>query len=297
MKKLCCTSHVTIRNAVACTSSLIICGLSDILDLSKLILMSLAKALLKSFPALALPGLALWCSLPLFAADSFKSIIAVRTETPPVMDGRVNEPQWQTAPAVLDFTQFDPVEGALPTELTSVRVLYTDHALYFGVICYDSRPKSIVGQLTRRDRSTEADRFTVQIDSYHDHSTAFVFSTNVTGVQSDGILSQNGLVYDVTWDALWECKTSVYVDGWSAEFEIPFNALRFSEKRGEPYEWGINFRRYISRKHETDEWVMIPRTERLLISCTTMGRGLFVTPYFPRAWPQGSEPSSNCTGW
>jgi hypothetical protein len=53
-----------------------------------------------------------------------KIITAVRTKYPPVLDGFVTEAQWQTAPAALNFTQFDPIEGGLPTELTSVRMLY-----------------------------------------------------------------------------------------------------------------------------------------------------------------------------
>jgi hypothetical protein len=209
-----------------------------------------------------------------FAGSSNKTVRAVRTEQAPVLDGMVTDPQWQRAPAVLDFTQYDPREGALPTEQTSVRILYDDRALYVGVICYDSKPDQMVGQLTRRDRSSEAERFTVQIDSYHDHQTAFVFSTNVSGVQSDGVLSQDGAVYDITLDMVWSVKTATYLDGWSAEFEIPFNALRFAEQDGGALEWGINFRRYISRKHETDEWVMIPRSEHLQISRWGHLRGL-----------------------
>jgi hypothetical protein len=195
------------------------------------------------------------------ASASGKAVRAVRTAVPPVIDGAVIDPQWQTAQPVLDFTQYDPEEGALPTEITSVRVLYDDRAIYVGVICYDSDPRKIVQQLTRRDRSSEADRFSLMIDSYHDRKTAFLFSTNVSGVQSDGVLSQDGMVYDVTWDAVWNVKTFIYRDGWSAEFEIPYSALRFSRNEEGVYEWGINFRRYISRKRETDEWVMVPRSE------------------------------------
>ncbi len=202
---------------------------------------------------------------PVHAGTSPKKITSIRVMTPPVLDGWVNDTQWSTATPVSDFTQYDPNEGASPTERTSVRIFYDDRSLYVGVICYDTQPGEIVRQLTRRDRSTEADRFTVQIDSYHDHQTAFVFSTNVSGVQSDGFLSQGGTVYDDIWDAVWSVATQTYTDGWSAEFEIPYSALRFTEHESEEYEWGINFRRYISRKHETDEWVMVPRSETLLI--------------------------------
>ena len=209
-----------------------------------------------------------------FPGSSSKMVTAVRTDQLIALDGEMNEPDWQMARPVMDFTQFDPAEGALPTEITSVRVLYDDNALYLGITCYDSHPEGIVQQLTRRDRTSEADRFTVSIDSYHDHQTAFVFSTNVNGVQSDGILSQDGSVYDISWDAVWSVKTRTYLDGWSAEMRIPFNALRFVQQKDRELEWGMNFRRYISRKHETDEWVMVPRTERLQISRWGHLRGL-----------------------
>ena len=208
-----------------------------------------------------------------------KEIRAEFVSTPPMIDGRLDDDQWRQAPAVLDFTQFDPEEGAPPTELTSVRILYGPHALYVGVICYDTRPKEIVRQLTRRDRGGEADRFTVMIDSYRDRQSAFVFSTNVSGVQSDGVMSQGGLVYDDTWDAVWKVNTRIYRDGWSAEMEIPLNALRFASESGGEYVWGINFRRYIGRKNETVEWVMVPRSERMQIPFWGLLRGVsHITP-------------------
>jgi len=185
--------------------------------------------------AAAIFYLAFLVDLIAYAETPSKIITAVRTEHPPVLDGLITEAQWQTAPAALDFTQFGPIEGGLPTEMTSVRMLYDDHALYVGIICYDSSLEGIVHQLTRRDRTSEADRFTVQIDSYHDVQTAFVFSANVSGVQSDGIFSQDGIVYNITWDAVWRVKTGVYLDGWSAEFAIPYSALRFSALEDEEY--------------------------------------------------------------
>jgi hypothetical protein len=149
--------------------------------------------------------------------------------------------------------------------------LYDDKALYVGVHCYDTDPSAITQQMTRRDRSVQSDRFSVIIDSYHDHSTAFLFSGSVSGVISDGILSQDGLVYDVQWDAVWEFNAQITNDGWTAEYKIPFSALRFTEQDSE-YVWGINFRRYIARKNETDEWVMVPRNETTLGSISSVSK-------------------------
>ena len=233
-----------------------------------------------------------------------KQVFAARTFERPNLDGFLNDACWAQAAAVTDFIQFDPVEGNPPTEQTAVQLLYDDHALYVAVFCADSEPEGIVRQLSRRDRSTEADRFTVMIDSYMDHQTAFVFSTNVSGVQSDGVLSQGGSVYDNTWDAVWSVTTRVGKPGWSAELAIPWNALRFAEGS---YRWGINFRRYISRKKEMLEWVMVTRGERYAIPLWGTVEGisgiqppihLEIAPYLSatRTMTTGSVPGAAPTG-
>jgi len=214
--------------------------------------------------AFLIAALAAWATAAA-ANPSPKSVTAIRVNKPPVIDGLLTDSLWRSTRPIRDFTQFDPMEGAAPTETTIVYLAYDDRALYVGVWCNDSYAPGIVGQLTRRDRTSEADRFTVMIDSYQDHQTGFVFSTNVSGVQSDGILSQDGNVYDISWDAVWRVAVARNRRGWTAEFEIPFNALRFATNPDGVYNWGINFRRYISRKKETDEWVMVPRAERLQI--------------------------------
>ena len=158
---------------------------------------------------------------PLAGGTSPKNIVATRTPAAPRNDGMLDDAVWATAVPVMGFLQFDPEEGVAPTEQTSVRILYDDGALYVGFLCRDSDPNGIVSQLTRRDRSTQSDRVSVIIDSYHDHSTAFLFSGSVSGVQSDGLLSQDGLGYDIQWDAVWKFDAAVTPDGWSAEFTIP----------------------------------------------------------------------------
>ncbi|MGA9116524.1 MAG: DUF5916 domain-containing protein, partial [Bacteroidota bacterium] len=217
---------------------------------------------------------ALLAPLVCAAGPSPRIITAVRTPDPPVVDGRLEEAAWHTAPPSADFTQYDPEEGAAPTESTLVRVLYDDRALYVGVLCRDAEPGLITRRLTRRDRSSESDRFTVQIDSYHDYETAFVFSVNAAGVQSDGILSQDGVVYDQAWDGVWQAEPAVTPEGWSAEFAVPFHALRFTPMGEGEQVWGVNFRRFIARKRETVEWVMIPRSEQVSISRWGELRGL-----------------------
>ena len=62
----------------------------------------------------------------------------VRTDKPPKIDGRLDEPMWAAIEPITDFTQYEPVNGEPATERTEVRICYDDNFLYFGVRAYDS---------------------------------------------------------------------------------------------------------------------------------------------------------------
>lgn len=212
-------------------------------------------------------------TVPLAAQNGDKVIFAERIQGSISIDGLLDEPDWQRAQPVNDFVQYDPDEGAEPTERSVVLVMYDDNALYIGAILYDSNPRGIVGQLSRRDRYTHADRFEVLIDSNLDRLTAYRFVVNVSNVQRDGIYSHDGARFDLNWDAVWESATARIGRGWSVEMRIPFTALRFDRRDGE-YQWGITFRRFIARKNEDIHWVIVPRREEGLVSRFGTIRGM-----------------------
>ena len=66
------------------------------------------------------------------------SVSAVKIETPPILDGHVTDEEWGAAATASDFVQQRPALGRPATENTEIRFLYTEDALYIGVICFDS---------------------------------------------------------------------------------------------------------------------------------------------------------------
>lgn len=168
------------------------------------------------------------------------------------LDGSLDEKSWKDAALATGFTQREPKDGAPATEKTEVRILYSRDALYVGIIAYDSAPDSVIASLFRRDGTTTSDWVYINIDSYNDKRTAFTFAVNPRGVQKD-ILYYNDTGEDKLWDAVWEVKTRIIAEGWSAELKIPFSQLRFSAKN-ELQSWGINFQRKIARKNELSYW-------------------------------------------
>src|SRR5258708_5428720 len=63
---------------------------------------------------------------------------ATRVDHTPRLDGTLGDPAWQSAKPITEFRQREPHEGEPPTEKTEVRILYTQHAVYFGIHCFDS---------------------------------------------------------------------------------------------------------------------------------------------------------------
>src|SRR5437879_12591557 len=58
----------------------------------------------------------------------------------PRLDGTLDAQLWQSAKVITDFRSGEPNEGEPATEKTEVRILYTRHAVYIGINCYESVP-------------------------------------------------------------------------------------------------------------------------------------------------------------
>jgi hypothetical protein len=181
---------------------------------------------------------------------------AVRTTEAVAVDGRVTESAWTSAPVITEFTQTDPNEGAPVSQRTEVRVLYDDGAIYIGAILHDDGP--IRSRLARRDGLGESDVFSVTLDSYHDHQTAYRFAINPAGVRRDEIMSTGGS--DASWDPVWDVATARIPEGWSVEMRIPFSQLRFSQAARQT--WGIQLEREIHRNQESAQFAFTPKLER-----------------------------------
>ena len=182
------------------------------------------------------------------------------------------------------FRQNTPDDGEPSSERTEVFIVYTEGALYFGVICYVKDPRTIIVADSRRDSQLqETDSFQIILDTYLDKQNGFVFGTNPAGIEYDGQVTNEGgggryggggFVtrgrrfgsqqqggagggFNLNWDGVWRVETTVSDIGWTAEFAIPFRTLRYPV--GEMQFWGINFQRNIRNRNEQSYWAPVPR--------------------------------------
>ncbi len=185
---------------------------------------------------------------------------AVRVKQGPKIDGSLADAVWQSAVPFTDFHMFEPSAGQNPTEKTELRILYDDANLYIGVLCYDSEPGRISANSMAHDSgaaqqgmyyghapdSPSDDIVRILLDPFQDKRTAFIFFVNPLGGRGEGLAYAGSS--SLNWDGIWEAKSRILENGWSAELRIPFKTISF--KPGLTA-WGINVERVIARKQET----------------------------------------------
>ncbi len=185
---------------------------------------------------------------------SGKALQILTVDTPPVLDGKLDDAAWTTADRANGFVQRDPDEGAPATEATEVRVVTDGTNLYFGVRCSDRDPSGILARELRRDDELATDdTFAIILDTFHDHRNGFVFRINPAGAQFDAMITDEGRTVNATWSEEWLVETRVADTGWTAEIRIPLRAMRFAASDLRPA-FGIDFERVIRRKNEQTYW-------------------------------------------
>jgi hypothetical protein len=191
-----------------------------------------------------------------------KAVTSYKLNEPLKIDGILSESLYQN-PAITDFTQKDPVEGAPISEPTEMWISYDESNIYFSGRFYDSDPDSIDMTLMRRDKIAESDWLWIYMDPYNDDRTGNYFAVNPGGSVADGTLYNDGWMDD-SWDGIWEAKSTFDNRGWYTEVRIPFSQLRFN--KADEMTWGINLNRDIKRKHEMSFLVMVPYAESGFVS-------------------------------
>jgi hypothetical protein len=191
-----------------------------------------------------------------------KRATAIRVDSDTIrVDGRLDEAVWVRSPAVTDFTQKEPEQGGTPTDEMEVRFAYDGSALYVGARMWARNAPEIQAPLGRRDVSDQAEHILIALDTFLDRRTSVVLGVTASGVRLDRYhATDNEESFDTGYDLVWSARTSIDVEGWSAELWIPFTQLRFNPE--DDLTWGLNIQRFRPTLNEEDTWVLIPRTVR-----------------------------------
>src|SRR3954471_24550448 len=174
------------------------------------------------------------------------------------LDGRLDESFWASAVPLVDFSQAEPIEGNPPTDPMEVRFVYDDTALWIGARMVSTGGR-VQAPMSRRDDGDQAEYLQVELDTYHDRRTAYMFGVTASGVRLDHFHpTDNQDDNDLEFNPVWQAKTAVDANGWTAEMWVPFSQLRFNEAPERV--WGLNLKRWRPTLNEEDYWVVVGRT-------------------------------------
>jgi hypothetical protein len=197
-----------------------------------------------------------------------KSTRIVRTGTPPVIDGVLDDDAWRLAAQVEDLHEIQPTEYAPASERTVVYLLYDQNAIYIGARLYDQDPSQITARILRQGEEVFSDDwFSVMLDPFHDRRSGYRFMTNPNGLRQEGLF-QNISDEQWDWEGIWYTASTIDEQGWVTEIAIPFKTVSFNPENDT---WGINFRRAIARRDERTGWVSRNRNSDPSTSGTVVG--------------------------
>jgi hypothetical protein len=212
--------------------------------------------------------------------------VCVRTDTPPAIDGQLDDSAWKTAAWSEEFG--DMATGVRPgADLrTRVKMVWDDSNLY---IAADIAGPDLWAEMTRHDAPLyQENAFEFFIDPDGDNHEYYEFEINALGTFWDLFLPKPYKDDGKAMDA-WEIpglKSAVFVDGtlndprdtdrgWSVEIAFPWRVLAEQARRPAPPaegdQWRVNFSRvqwpfetttgrYVKPKDaREDNWVWSPQ--------------------------------------
>lgn len=201
--------------------------------------------------ALAQPGLA---SEPLQQQfteeqnDTGKDkVVAARTETPPRIDGALDDECWSRATRLTTFRIANqPGQGLLAEQQTEVLITCDKEALYFAFICHDTEMARISAHQTQYDGSFALDDYvTVGLDTFRDRTRSYQFHVNPLGTRRDERWE------DDRWNAPWQAAAKIGQDCWTVEIAIPFHVLVIPDRA---QKFGFNCSRWLQRERQWSIW-------------------------------------------
>ncbi len=191
--------------------------------------------------------LALFFPAVALSASVLEPLKPMKTDTPPVIDGILDDEVWVHAPSVTGFKTWNPDFGKDMGEKTEAYYAYDRENLYFAFRCFDREPDKIKTSVTARDRMLADDWVAINLDSFNDQQSLYAFYINPMGIQADSRLAARK--QDYGFDAVWFSAGTVDEEGFNVEIRIPFKSIRFAN--ADRVEMGIIFERNITRYSET----------------------------------------------
>jgi hypothetical protein len=168
-------------------------------------------------------------------------------DTAPVRVDGAFDAAWAEVPAIDDFVEYRPRQGAVAIVRTEVRLARDAKYLYVIARMFDPDISRLRSGLARRDNfSNEQDWISIAIDPVGARRVAQIFYFNPDGVVWDGLSNEDTGTATSAADFELDVATTVGAESWVVELRIPFEELRYASRT--PVNWHVLVRRNYPRE-------------------------------------------------
>ena len=206
-----------------------------------------------------------------------KSFTVKHTESNFIIDGILNEKEWENAESVGQFEQYFPADNVPARHQTDIRMLVDDETLYIAIKVESPGNNYVISSLERDFRAGGNDNISLLFDTFNDGNMAFLFGINPLGVRREVFISGGGQDlsgFTTSWDVKWTGESKIYDNYYTAEMAIPLTSFKFAE--GET-KWRFQSYRFDMQSNERSNWYRIPQNQSV-INLAFMGDMYFEKP-------------------
>jgi len=187
------------------------------------------------------PVLAL-LSLGLVMADAHAAI---------VVDGRLDEPEWENAQRFREFVAVQPLTGkpAPDDRRTEAWLLPTPEGIAVAIRAWHPADVPQTRARTQRDTGNQVDRLNFMIDFNADGKVAYDFTLTTAGDVTDEIIT-NENSFRTDWDGDWQHAVADFDGGYAGEWLIPWSIAPMTDSKGATRTIAVYFDRVIAATGE-----------------------------------------------
>lgn len=139
-----------------------------------------------------------------------------------VIDANLNEPEWDTAITINQYSEVIPFTLQPAEERTVAKIFSNENGIYVGFTNFQENSTMLSNKSLRDEIANTADQNWISIDFDNDRESAYLFFVTLANIKGDGIRRIGGWP-EFDWDGDWEVKTKEYDGYWVSEFLIPWN--------------------------------------------------------------------------
>jgi len=177
----------------------------------------------------------------------------------PVIDGDLSDPAWRQAGVVPGFVTARQADPEIASPLTTMRVGYTEQALYLAFECAEPNLHRLVAAPPERDYAmNKAD----SVSLYFDFAPQWNDERYIEIAHDCGDVYHDSYARDHDWTGAWTCKTGRTPDAWTVEFCIPFDDVRAVLAGGDAWWLSIGRNRLAGSGQQVQSWCPSPRGVR-----------------------------------